>query len=174
MYYEFERYPDLFGTYLEVSFLILTDMHLPYTWGFRLGTSPLFIISLLFLLRWIVTGFVECLENPDTIYVIDRPLAHGTKVQCCLAHPLSVSLYLGMPWSVIEGAITASGTVPSSHGCVYVSVIDITDQTWNALITLHPELATDGVTCTKSYVTSPQAPPRSEEEIIDGFARSTC
>jgi len=50
-----------------------------YTRGFRLGTSPLNIISLLFLLRWIVTGFVECLENPDTINVIDRPLVRGIK-----------------------------------------------------------------------------------------------
>lgn len=84
------------------------------------------------------------------VYVVDRLLPHANKVQCCLVLGDNLTQYLGAPDADIELSINEHDVVVSPQGRVSVSLDELDDDQWNALMDRHPELLSDGVSCTNS------------------------
>jgi hypothetical protein len=88
--------------------------------------------------------------NDRHVYTIDRYLPNENKYECRLVFG-DISRYLGASNEAIKQSMDFNIEIPTLQGTVYVGVDYITDQQWNTLMSKHPELLSEGISCTKEY-----------------------
>lgn len=167
---------------INISDVFMCLRILPWYGIYRLLSSPVFLFFCAFILRIFFFGLVECHSFINNVIVVDRliegyPGHFPDYYQCWLVHIDYVPEFLWLPDSEIDYGILSGYPVDSpTMEQVYISQLHLNNETWQHLILRHPELAYNGVTCTRIYCSShyDYAGPRNAEHTLSYFLTTYC